>query len=284
MSFIEKLRAERGSASDEVEGLLVHADGHLKHIAERLEAQWAVFETIAGKGFLKKFRQLPHENWWEMYLGSELVRAGLDVARSRAPNGVGPDFVVSHACGTICVEAVCPGRGDVVNPDRVPGLVPGEAALSPDEEMALRVRDRLVKDKAPTFRRYIDDGVIPCDSRNIVAVSGSQLGHFPGLDVMAGSVLPIGPLTLLVGSDGGASEACFARQTEIVRRSGAVRSKTAFVDATIPHVAGAIFYGGSLFNSSQPLSPLHLVHNQTADHPLPFGVLPFVHEWGQPRD
>lgn len=283
MLFIDRLRAESVPASDAVERLIVDAKGDLSHIAERLEAQWALFEPIAGPGFVKKFRRSPHEQWWEMYLGSELVRAKLDVARPPFPDGRGPDFVIAHACGTICIEAVCPGRGDVGNPDSVPLLVPGEAAFSPNEEMALRIRRSIVEDKSPTFRRYIDARVIPSDSRNIVAVSCSQLDHFPDLDVMAGSVLPIGPLMLQVGSDGGESEAFFACQTKIVRRSGAAKSKTAFVDGKAPHISGAIFYGGSLFNSSQPPCTLHLVHNQTAAHPLPTGILPFVQEWGSPR-
>lgn len=256
----------------------MHADCRLRHYAARLEAQWALFEPLAEPGFIKKLRRYPHQHWWEMYLGSELVQTRLDVSRSKAPNGEGPDFVVEHDWGTICIECVCPGRGDEKNPDRVPPMVPGEARISPDEEMTLRIRRSIVDDKATTFRSYLKAGTIPPDSRNIVAVSCSQL-DYPEMDVMAGSVLPIGPLTLFVSQDHTDVEARFVRKTEIVRQSGSPRSKTGFIDGSLSHIAGVIFYPGTIFNGSMPEGGLHLLRNRTAQHPLPRDTLSFVREW-----
>lgn len=277
-SFIDLLRSETSPAAVAVEGLLMHADGHLSHYAARLEAQWALFEPLAEPGFFKKLRRNPHQQWWEMYLGSELVRVGLDVVRSDAPNGQGPDFVVKHDDGTICIECVCPGRGDEGNPNRVPPMMYGEARISPDEEMTLRIRESIARDKAKSFRCYLRDGVIPADSRNIVAVSCSQL-DYPDVDVMAGSVFPIGPLTLFVSEDSADVEARFVRKTEIVRQSGTPLSKTGFTDGSLSHLAGVIFYPGTVFNGSIPEGGLHLLRNPTAQHALPNGVLTFVHEW-----
>lgn len=278
MCFIELLRAETCPASNEVDWLLKHAEDRLGHIAARLEVQWGLFESLAEPGFLKKFRREPHQHWWEMYLGSELVQAGLNVARSDASNGAGPDFVVAHDFGPVRIECVCPGRGDENNPDRVPLMVPGEARISPNDEMSLRIRRSIVDDKARDFCRYLKQGVIPADSRNIVAVSCSQLDH-PEMDVMAASVLPIGALTVFVSKDYPDVEVRFVRRTEVVRQSGSPRSKTGFVDGTLSHIAGVVFYPGAIFNCSVPEGGLHLLRNQTAQHALPSGALPFVKEW-----
>jgi hypothetical protein len=215
-----------------------------------------------------------------MYLGSELVRAGLDVKRSEAPNGRGPDFIISHVCGQISIEAVCPGPGDEPNPERVPPLVHSEAGYRPDEEMTLRIRRSIVEDKAQSFREYLHDGVILPDCRNVVAVSCSKLGYpGVGVNVLAGSVLPIGPVSLSVRNESDEAEVGFARKTRIVRQSGHVLSTTGFIDGTLSHIAAAIFYPGTLFNGSYPADRLHSLRNPTARFELPSGVLPVEQEW-----
>ena len=274
MSFIDLLRADTSPAAEAIEGLLIHADGHLSRYAAWLEDQWALFEPLAEQGFIKKFRRNPHQFWWEMYLGSELRRIGFDPARSDAPNGEGPDFVLTHDRGKICIECVCPGRGDESNPERVPPIAYGEARYSPDEEMTLRIRRSIVEDKALTFRRYLSDGIISPDSQNIVAVSCSQL-DYPGLPVMVGSVLPVGPLTLFLDENRDVVDVRHVRKSEIVRQSGSIRSTTGFEDRTLSHIAGVIFYTGTLFNTSSPAGELYLLQNPTAHYPLQSGLLPF---------
>lgn len=254
----------------------MHAEGRCSHIAEQMEVQWNSFQPIAEAGFVKKFRQRPHQYWWEMYLGSKLRQTGLKVARSDVPNGAGPDFVVRCDFGTVFIECVCPGRGETV--DRVPQIVRGEIRKSPNKEMTLRIRRSIVDDKGRDFCHWMAQGIVPIDSHNIVAVSCSQL-DYPSMDALAASVLPVGPLTLFVGEAGKDVEVCFARRTEIVRNSGSPRSTTGFVDGTLSHITGVIFYPGSIFNCAVPEDGLHLLRNPTADRELPNGALPFVNEW-----
>jgi hypothetical protein len=96
---------------------------------------------------------------------------------------------------------------------------------------------------------------------------------------MAASVLPIGPLTMWVGSDGSPSYVEPAMETELTRQRGFRVSKAGFRDGTLAHIAGVIFYPGSLFNSSTPSDEFFLVRNATASHQIPDGVLSFVTEW-----
>ncbi|NOJ41051.1 hypothetical protein [Bradyrhizobium australiense] len=146
-----------------------------------LQKLWTYHEPAADEAFRNEFARQPDTRFWEMYLGTHLVRLRRklmprkDIAQCK-DGDKGPDFGIRKSNRVIWIEAISPSKGDKKNPDKVPESLPAGTSerilrAAPRRQVELRITSALYT-KAVKFRRYREEGIIGEKDSCIVAISG----------------------------------------------------------------------------------------------------------------
>ncbi len=145
---------------------------------ELCEEFWTDFRDLADAAFLDRLPFEFHQRWFEMYLGTALRRAGLDVS-ARKP---GPDLQVLHGEQRIHIEAIAPSAGNPLHADAVPEPVyrdaDGEliAVQVPHDQITLRIAHAF-RAKAGVFDRYRQRAYVREGERCIIAINLRAIPH-----------------------------------------------------------------------------------------------------------
>jgi hypothetical protein len=145
---------------------------------EHCEVMWQEFYDLADENFLDRFPFEFHQRWFEMYLGSSLRQAGLNVSAPKP----GPDFGVSLKGRPIFIEAVAPTRGHPLHADAVHDPVYTDAdgnplaSQVPHAQVTLRLADAFRR-KADVFDGYRAKGYVGKDDPCIIAINLADVPH-----------------------------------------------------------------------------------------------------------
>jgi hypothetical protein len=152
--------------------------GRAKAAREQCEELWRHFHDLADKNFADRFPFEFNQRWFEMYLGTALRDANLDVSAPKP----GPDFCVTVDGRQIYIEAVTPEAGHPQNPDRVPEPIYkdayGEPIASrvPHAQITLRLAGAFHA-KAGVYNGYRFKKYIPQDATCLIAINLRDIPH-----------------------------------------------------------------------------------------------------------
>jgi hypothetical protein len=255
-------------------------------IKAQLEKLWTCHEPAADEAFRTEFARQPDPRFWEMYLGTHLVRCRKqlmprkDIAQSK--NGdKGPDMGIRKGQRVIWIEAIAPAKGDEQNLDKIPELLPagiGERILhaAPRRQVELRITSAL-HTKARRFRRYREDGIIGEKDSCIVAIAGAQfalLAGTLGLPYVVSAVYPFGDEQFTIDRDTlevVAREFTFSDNIKRTGKPDGSIERTAFHGEAYQDISGIVWSRSSIGNFSTNRHDLVYVHNQRAERPIPRG-------------
>jgi len=248
-----------------------------RHSALKVLAQemWRSFEPFADPEFRTEFALQIHPRFWEMYLGSHLIRTGFKLLPRKA--SAGPDFHVRQDSQEIWIEAAAPDEGQ--GPDAVPSIFeerPFEPV--PEDQIILRFTNAIGLKKA---RRdaYIAEGVVQAGDPFVIAINGRGLPMtlYEGpLPAIIRAVYPFGKykVTFRVLTGETVREG-YERRTEIEKNSGSPVPTTAFIDPTYAGISGILYSSAALWDyPPSPGSEFLYIHNSMATSPIRQGFFP----------
>lgn len=260
-----------------------------------LEKLWTYHEPAADEAFRTEFARQPDTRFWEMYLGTHLVRGRKklmpreDIAQCK-DGDKGPDIGIRKGKRFIWIEAIAPAKGDgKKNPDKVPELLPegtSERILhaAPRRQVELRITSALYT-KAQKFRRYREDGIVGEKDSCIVAISGVQfslLAGTLGLPYVVSAVHPFGDEQFMLDRNTMkvvAREFTFSDSIMRTAKPDDPIGRMAFHNDIYRDISGIIWSRSSIGNFSPIRHDLVYVHNQRADRPIPRGWVRWTEEY-----
>jgi hypothetical protein len=257
-----------------------------KQIREQLEEMWTRYHPYADSQFQELFARSPDERFWEMYLAVQLLDGGKELlerrAVTKAERDTGPDICVLEDGGKIWIEAVCPGRGDAANRDRVPeiralsempDLNNAMAVVPPKREVELRVASAVAA-KHEKFADYRARSLVDVADRCVVAVNG---GHFwaesaSGIFPLAVSALyPVGSLQVIFETTDMSVETLALSSSELIERNGRLGiPRSALIDQSFCSLAGVIWSRRTIGNFFWQGHDFVYLHHPTSSAALPF--------------
>lgn len=218
---------------------------------------------------------------WEAMLFRHLSALGVDLLPSRVKKSgqVGPDFGFVHEGRTIWIEAV------VAAPEGIPAehLRPprrGEFKVGtvPNREKLLRWT-AVLRDKRDKLQLYVERGIIAETDCTVVAVNGTRLWDFPGLDngisqmpFAVEATFPVGPIAIpisLHGQQAGDPER--TTRYSIPKQNGVEVPTANFLDPDYANVSALM--GSTRRDMLDGNLWLTLVHNPLARASLPREIL-----------
>jgi len=250
----------------------------LRAIREHCEHLWTLFAPYADPQFLTQFVLHFHERWFEMYLGTFLLGAGVRLVHTEPP---GPDLLCEINGSRCWIEAICPTAGEPGRPDTI---VRGDG-ITPWNLITLRIRGA-VEEKKRKYDRYIEQGIVAKEDRLLIAVNVSAVPYaredaeryvFRALYGLGELVMTFDLATMRLVDRTNRQIATIEKL-----RTGAPVGVQPFIDGSMPPVAAAIISGdvsASAALSGGTLPDLTLYPNLTAAAPWHAGALPFPHEW-----
>ena len=158
--------------------LFTAAKGRGKDAREECEELWRNFHDLADNDFVGRFPFEFHQRWFEMYLGTSLRDANLEVSAPRP----GPDFCVAVDGRHVYIEAIAPEAGDPLHADHVPEPIYKEADGSPKVSqvphtlITLRLAGAF-QSKAGVYNKYRMKGHVPKDAVCVIAINLRDIPH-----------------------------------------------------------------------------------------------------------
>src|SRR5258708_4188513 len=274
----------------------IKAAGSLTEVSikAQLERLWTYHGPSADEAFRTEFARQPDPRFWEMYLGTHLVRSRKklmprkDIAQCK--NGDrGPDIGIRKGKRVIWIEAIAPAKGDEKNPDKVPNLLPegtSERILhaAPRRQVELRITSALYT-KAQVFRRYRQEGIIGDKDSCIVAIAGAQFALQAvtlGLPYVVSAVYPFGDEQFTIDRNTMKvvlREFTFSDSIMRTAKPDDPIGRMAFHSDVYRDISGIIWSRSSIGNFSTNQHDFVYVHNQHADRPIPRGWARWIEEY-----
>lgn len=255
----------------------IRDDTRARHIKERLESIWCVYQPYAPKSFRTKFQFEFPQRWWEMYLTVGLLNIGANVTTFH--NDQGPDARVLSENTTIWIEAVAPQPGN--NSDAVPEQ--GEDGDLPIRELVLRLAQG-ISSKRSILAKYISTGPITNSDCCIIAISAADLNGFGVLlDYRCPAMLTLlagaGSLAIPLTNPG----TSYFRKESTVLKNSSTEIPIALFDSADYNLISAVLYSSTdIVNSPQdPESTFELFLNPTSAKPLPNSFLEKMTNWSR---
>lgn len=286
-------------------------------LRDRLERYWAVWKDNADPHFQRECRQGQdkfNQRFWEMYLGCRLLGENIKVESSAA----GPDLRVNLNGRRVWIEAICPTRGEVGSPNRVPDLLENAAVL--DEQTgdllqpfgdgqvgsvearpiqlrylsAIKNKYSMNNEKGRKHSgllRYINDGIVAHDDPYIVAVNAANIKidcPSPDLPLIVKSCFGIGGLSVLLRHDDRThafeyagtkhGRRDFVTKVMSERKPEVEVRSDIFLNISYPYIS-AILFSYMSFCQEFIDEEIILINNPFALNPLKVGTLPIAVEY-----
>ncbi|OGS07905.1 MAG: hypothetical protein A2270_02520 [Elusimicrobia bacterium RIFOXYA12_FULL_51_18] len=235
-----------------------------------IEKIWGEFKPYAETTCLTEFTSGDEDKfrqrYWEILLGSYLLRAGLKL--SPPSKAGGPDFRIEHNGRVIWVEAIAPGRG--IKNNQVPDIVPspGPANKVPSDKILLRYTTA-IDTKFKKYVSYLDNKIVKPSEVFIIAVNYSQSRCFSfkgksTYPAILQAVYPIGDLKL--HKDGSQS---ITYRDKIVNENQAEIDTAFFLNLRHSGITAVLSTSRDEYHiCNKPPTPIILVPNKLAANPL----------------
>jgi type I restriction enzyme S subunit len=209
---------------------------------------------------------------WEALLYHHIKSLGFALLENKVKKSgqKGPDFGIQHNGGPVWIEAITPAPIGIPAEYLEPFDDNGFKAFTVPHEQKLLRWTAAIKEKSEKFRNYLQNGIIPENSRAIIAVNSCRLQDFAFDDMgisrlpyAVEATLPIGPLSIPLSKEGLA----LGRPENSIRHSvynknNAEISTEIFLNPHYSHISAVIgTHQRDIWNR-----PLHLslVHNPLA--------------------
>lgn len=251
--------------------------GRAKEAREQCELLWRNFYDLADNNFSDRFPFEFHQRWFEMYLGTTLRDAGLDVSAPKP----GPDFCVMVDGRPIYIEAIAPQAGHPQHADHVPEPnyknADGSLKVSqvPHTQITLRLAGAF-HGKAGVYNRYRMRGYIPQDAVCIIAINLWDVPHAWADDkeFWVRALYGVGDRFVSLDQEGNAPVQG-RKHRELLRGAAGHDTEVApLLSENQADIAGVI---GSSFDAGNLRSPLGddfaLMPHATARFPYPTGFI-----------
>jgi hypothetical protein len=261
------------STSNNADYVSIRCKSRFEPIKSFCEAIWTIYEPFADPDFQEQFGQQPHQRFWEMYLGVQLL--SMDCKLQPKSSAEGPDFYFQHDGLNVWVEAVAPGEGE--GDDRVPTL--DEHSKSPDkripdEKIILRFANAISK-KHNQFKDYIDKGLVSANDACIIAINGGNIDmvyfnyDYP-LPLIMKTVCGYGDYTVRFDTEGNIVDQGYSMRTVLFKKSKATVPTNIFRDPNFSLITGVLYSSASLLAFPPiPGAELLYVHNFVAAIKMP---------------
>ncbi len=256
-----------------------------RELRDVIESFWAEYEPFADSDFCEGFAHDIHGRFWEMLLGTTLLRSGHQLLprSERSVGGGQPDLcVVEDGCRT-WIEAIAPTRGEALG-DQVPNILPinqgGSVVSVPLRETQLRTTSAFWT-KSQKLQGYLDEGVVAPSDRRIIAISASRFAEVASEDppLVMSCLFPIGAAYVRVNRNSGEVVEEGFNYAPTIERDGSEIPRTAFSGPEFSHVSGVLWSRIGLGNLSSKVRPLTMVHNPYAEVPIKQGWGPWDKEY-----
>jgi len=170
----DKLFIPGAYVGDKLYGIIRDAENNTYEGNFRLccEELWIKYRPFADTDFRDQLKQDFNARVWEMYLMCALLEQSLQVKMKRTNKG--PDILIEHQGHKIWFEAITPGMGAEVNPDRVPTTKLGKVFTIPDEQITLRYCSAICE-KWDKYIRYRKNSVVAVNDAYIIALNSSKI-------------------------------------------------------------------------------------------------------------
>lgn len=250
-----------------------------REMRDLIEDLWAEYEPYADGDFREGFAQDVDGRFWELFLGSTLLRSGHQLLprSERSAGGGQPDICVVEDGRRTWIEAIAPTRGEADN-DQVPTILPinegGGVVPIPLRQTQLRTTSAFWT-KSQRIQAYLEEGAIAPSERRIIAISASRFATVATEDppLIMSSLLPIGAAFVRVDRNSGEVVEEGYNYAPTIERLGGEIPRTAFSGPEFSHVSGVLWSRIGLGNLSRQIRPLTMVHN-------PFAEIPIEQGWG----
>ncbi len=232
----------------------------------------ADFRTKASEHFLARF--------WEMYLVYSFLENKLGIMpRSARPSAIeGPDVLLAD--GVTYVEAVLAtsGRG----PDAVPELCTSLSWV-PEDQIRLRFLNA-IDEKLKKLLHYRAAGIVHANDRYVIAVSSSgiSLGKLEfQVPRIARAVFGLGNEQIHIDIESGRIVGrSWTHQGEVKKILGATVGSRLFLSPESAPISAVMYsYTDECNRPLRPGADFIIVHNPSAENPLPRGFFPFGIEY-----
>jgi hypothetical protein len=236
-----------------------------KHVKENLLIMWNKYKKFADPDFPVTFSQHLDERFWEIYLCSQLIDAGLEVIPKSSAEGPDIHLIVNNQ--NIWIEATAPSEG--INNDRVPMLEEKrEGAIFPEEKILLRFTNSL-NSKKKIFEKYITNGLITSNDALIIAINGKgiKVMVFDGsLPTIIKAVYPIGDYQVKFDRESlQVVDAGYKKRDYIEKKSGSKVLTNYFLDTSNEIITGLIYSAAAYWDYPEhPGSEILYIHNSEA--------------------
>ncbi|MCL4510231.1 MAG: hypothetical protein M1470_04100 [Bacteroidetes bacterium] len=237
-----------------------------------------VFAAYADRDFPEKFPIECVSRFWELYLGSALIKTGFTlVPRSERPTQ-GPDFCVLEQGAHIWVEAVTPRIGDGAD-SQVIGekLKAGVFQRVPTDEIVLRYTSD-ISAKYKNHLKHISKGLVADQDPFILAINGGAMPiqfrddiYTDEIPYAIQAVLPFGHYAMTI--DPNTHETIkegFQHRDQIPKVNGAPVPTNTFLDPSFSLISALLFASADPL-STDTLTPdtLSMLRNGSCKHCLP---------------
>ena len=256
-----------------------------RKMRNHIEGLWAEYEPYADGDFREGFAQDVHGRFWELLLGTTLLRSGHQLLpRSERNAGGGqPDICVLEDGSRTWIEAIAPTKGKAGS-DQVPTILPinegGGLVPVPLRQTQLRTTSAFWT-KSKKVKAYLEEGAIDPSERIIIAISASRFATVAteGPPLILSSLFPIGAAFVRVERNSGEVVEEGYNYAPTIERLGDEIPRTAFSGPKFSYVSGVLWSRISLGNLSRQDRPLTMVHNPYAEVPIEQGWGPWDKEY-----
>ena len=237
-----------------------------KQIIANLEQMWEEFKPYSDSNFLtdltsneeNKFQK----RYWEMFLGSHLLRQGLKL--SHPSKAGGPDFKIEYNGHVLWIEATTPGPSEKNN--QVPEIssIHSTAKKVPSNEILLRYTGA-IDTKFKKYKEYLNKNIVKPNEIFIIAINYYKYSplYFQGISTYPAifeAVYPIGPQQINKDSSHG-----LTLRDKIFNVNGKPIDTNLFLNPQYSGITAILFANQSEY---PPKSEIILVHNKLAANPL----------------
>jgi hypothetical protein len=261
------------------EPLRAYAEGLWEDYSNLAIADVGHFVNELTSGSNEKFWQ----RMWEMQLGRTLTLLG----HNPFSPAHGPDYQILHGGSRIWIEAISPSPKGLPA-DWMQGLDDthlGTVVRTLPHENILLKWTAAFKEKCRKFETYARDGITSAGDACVIAINGSQLGHFvigdSGISQMpwvVETVFPVGPLQVPVNQGKIQGPGTVSERFEIRTRNDSPVGLYPFLVASYSGISAAV--GCNARYTGESNLPLCVVHNPMATVKLPMGLFgPTAAEW-----
>ncbi|HZF12201.1 MAG TPA: hypothetical protein VFE33_25725 [Thermoanaerobaculia bacterium] len=272
------------AGTDEVyESVRMEINSQCREAKSFLQSLWTRAEAYLDSDLSLKITRDFHQRFWELYLASALLDAGLPLLPRKSERVMaGPDICISIGPERrIWVEAVAvsPGTG----PDAVQEATPGVAQDVPDDPIKLRLLNAF-DEKYRKHSAYLKKGVVCPSDPYVIAINAAMVPSAMlerEVPRIVRSLLPFGHSVIHLDRESLKAVGSGHRyQGTVTKLSGAEIPTDAFLNSTFGSVSAVLYSWVDAFNHPDELgADLLLLHNPLALNSLDLGFLRRGHEF-----